>query len=412
MNEENINYKKLTPKYLIEAEKFFPPDWSYDKNNQFRTITSDIVLETSKKLQEKDLTLEQVNFIMQKIANWCAWVYIDAEVLPLKEMALKVLFKKFVNKLADSYISCLKKEYTAEECDEILDGIAKDKYSEILDSFLTKGLITKRQALDSKNRNAKEHSSVNIEYNNKNDKNLKQIITALIVCFGLIPLIISFVAKIDIIAVILASLVIAFLCYWIFMIIQNWRLKKRNEELAFLKACGSGEVNSTEKYEGISEHKKSGGHEIDVNQIVINQTINSNQETRGQIQDKGMRSLILVRAGKRIMPYTQGYIEGSLPVCVAKLRNKLIAKYNFELPPVQVQEDKHLSDCEYKIIIRRQNFYEATMGKIFFSESENAKSPMEDLASHIEKCVEKHINKLKGWEFAKEARAEDFKNDL
>ena len=129
MNEENINYKKLTPNYLIEAEKFFPPDWSYDKNNQFRTITSDIVLETSKKLQEKDLTLEQVNFIMQKIANWCAWVYIDAEVLPLKEMALKVLFKKFVNKLADSYISCLKKEYTAEECDEILDGIAKDKYS-------------------------------------------------------------------------------------------------------------------------------------------------------------------------------------------------------------------------------------------------------------------------------------------
>ena len=43
MSEENINYKKLTPKYLIEAEKFFPPDWSYDKNRQFREITSDYV---------------------------------------------------------------------------------------------------------------------------------------------------------------------------------------------------------------------------------------------------------------------------------------------------------------------------------------------------------------------------------
>ena len=175
---------------------------------------------------------------------------------------------------------------------------------------------------------------------------------------------------------------------------------------------GNGGTNPTGNGGGASNSGKSQGKQGNVNQIAVKQEISSGNDTRGLVQDRGIRSLILVRAGKTLMPYTQGYIEGSLPVFVAKLRNKLIAKYQFELPPVQVQEDVHLGDCEYRIIIRRKETYEDLKGTIIISTKENAKPPMEQLADQIEKCVERHIDKLKGWKFAKNARAEDFKDDL
>lgn len=412
MSEENINYKKLTPKYLIEAEKFFPPDWSYDKNRQFREITSDYVLDCVNVLQQQDCTMEQIDYFMRKVSNWCAWSYIDAEAMFLEEIYLQKMLSSLIYKLSDTYINCIRKERPLEECDEILDEIAKDKFTQIVEAYLSKGIITKHQAIDAKRRNAKEFSPVNIEFNNENTKNLKLLFVGLGVVFGISPLIIALVAELNVFTVMASSIMIAILCYWLYITILNHKLRNQHIVLAPMPSGGNGGTNPTGNGGGASNSGKSQGKQGNVNQFAVKQEISSGNDTRGLVQDRGIRSLILVRAGKTLMPYTQGYIEGSLPVFVAKLRNKLIAKYQFELPPVQVQEDVHLGDCEYRIIIRRKETYEDLKGTIIISTKENAKPPMEQLANQIEKCVERHIDKLKGWKFAKNARAEDFKDDL
>lgn len=407
MAKEKINYKPLISKYLADAEKYFPPDWSYNKNTLFRDYASEIILNCIEEKENTDLAQIQQEFIVQKVCNWCAWNYIDSESLYLNDIYLEKMFQTITKQLIDSFFNCIRKHCTLEECDEILDAIAKDCFDKLIDSFLSKGIIDKNQALKARLHNAKDLSVSNIELNKENNKNLSKILIIGTLCFIVIPLIFALTTESNIIATLAVTITLALICYWLYMIILNWRTSKTQIDLLIIKGgtatnptAGSSSSNSKNKVKG------------NTNNSQLLKPLDSGKDTKGLVSSRGIRSFVLLKLGKNIMPYSIGYTEGQLPVLVGKLRNKLIKKYNFELPPIEIQDDRQLGDNEYRIIIRRSKIYEDCKGIINFQTEKPNESVIEPLVAQIEVCIEKHIEKLKNWSFAKGTKPEDFSGDI
>lgn len=411
MPEEEIKHKSLIQNYTNAAEKYFPPDWSYAKNALFENYVPKIILDYVPILKDANLNQEQLKFILPKVCNWCAWCYIDAEILFLDDQNVEKMFYSLITNLIKSFLNCITKDHSLEECDAILDEIAKDNFTKFLEMLLSKGVINKRQMFNAMRRNAKELSGVNIEFNNENNQNLSIILAVGSLFFIIIPTAIAWIMKISIFKTLAVSIILAILCYWLYMTILNWRVKKNQIDLLILRGNANG-INPAAINSGATTTPSKKDGQGNVNKTCCAPTANCGKETTGLVSARGIRSLVLLKLGKNLMPYSTGYTEGQLPVLVGRLRNKLIKKYKFELPPIELKEDGQLGDNEYRIIVRRSKIYEDYKGTIVFNRNKDSESPMEALIAQIEKCVERHINNLKGWSFADGTRPEDFENDL
>lgn len=372
------NLKQSLIFFLKEAENYFPYDYPYLEINRFESIALLALSSVFVKIEEQDFTAEKINYIFEKISNWCAWTNMNSFPLELQDENLEKLFSKIGNALLESYIKCLTKNYDIETLDSVLDEIAKDNYTQFIDSFLSKGIITKQQAFLAKNHAANVYSKNNINKNKDINKDFSLLITYTTIFLIILSVLIYSLTDSSFLETIAYTVTFVILTYCIYMLIFKWKINKEIDEYCNLKSSEYSNGNASSFDKRNSKHKTT---------TVINTANDAKSPTNNYIG----QSIIEIYIGKNIEPYAEGYFDGHLPVLIARLRNKLIKDINFSLPPVAMIPSHLQGDNEFVIKFRKQ---EVARGKIDFSATNKYEYPLEFISEQLENSIKKYANKL------------------